>query len=417
MTARGLQARNVRRSDKRIASFSRRLLGTLEARELTRLIVREGGELVGADGVALASLADGGVLVVSSLSNGTLGALAGQTLPLDGSLAGWCLRTGEPVMARDVARDPRAFSAAVAATGVRQLLVAPLAVGGERFGVMFAARSGRAPFRTRDLARWTRLAEEAALAISNARLYERAVARRRCFEELHEFAASVVGELDRQKVFDAVTRRAARMLGTDAASFLVSEDADVVYQSRFGPENYAPGFRLFAEDTIAGRVVREGRAVRISDISKDDRYNPDRMETGTQAVLAVPVWAEGAVLGSLGVLQYAARQFTDDDEEILRQLAAIAGSVLRQIAELTARREIEQRAAVADARGDRQRGTPCRPHRQGHAVVRASAARGCRRVRPPRLRGGRASVAPRLSPQRRHRSRDRAGRRRSPRIR
>ena len=287
-----------------IEAFSRQLHSTLDLRELTRLITREAAALTGADGIALGSLAENDLLLISSLSTGPLAALAGQSLP------------------RTVPGDWT-----IPMPGGHDVVMAPLSIAGTRIGAMIGARARR--WRRREVAEWHVLAEKAALALSNAHHYERALARRRSSEELHRFAASAVGELDRQKVFDSVTQRAARMLGADAASFVLSDGPDVVYQSRFGPEVYTPGFRLLARDSIAGRVVLEGRALRIADISKDERYNPERMETATQAVLAVPVSLEDRVLGSLGVLQYAARNFSDDEEEILRQLAAIAASVLR----------------------------------------------------------------------------------------
>ncbi len=328
-----------------LEAFTRRLLSTLDVRELTRLVTREAGKLIGADGVAISRVGDGGVLVVSSASSGPFSSVAGLPLPLDGSLAGWCVQTGRCLAVRDARRDPRRFQESVAAGAIHRMLAAPLEVGGERFGAILASRSGEgAPrFRARELRVWETLAQRAGLALSNARLYERATARRQRFEELHTFAAAMMGTLDRQKVFDAVTERAARTLGADAASFVLSDRPDVVYESRYGPEHYAPGFRLLADETLAGTVVREGRTVRISDISQDARYNPKRIETPTQAVLAVPVLVDGVPVGSLGVLQYAARDFTDDDEELLCQLAAIAASVLRAAATLDAVRRAHER--------------------------------------------------------------------------
>ncbi len=334
-----------RRETEDLEAFTRKLLSTLDVRELTATIIRETGKLVGADGVAIATVGHGDVLVVSTASSGVLAGFAGQPLPLEGSLAGWCVRTGGATIANDAGRDPRGFVDFARAGVVKHVIAAPLEIGGERFGTILASRGGRRAlrFRKRELRIWGRMAQTAALALSNARLYERAVARRRRMEELQAFAASVVGTLDRQKVFDAVTERAARILEADAASFVLSDRDDVVYQSRFGPEEFAPGFRLLAEDSLAGTVVREGRAVRISDISQDARYNRLRMATATQAVLAVPVWMDGVALGSLGVLQYAARQFTDDDEELLRQLAEIAASVLRSAAAFEAEHRAHRR--------------------------------------------------------------------------
>ncbi len=322
--------RRQQRDAARFNAFTRKVLAILDTRDLTHTITREAGTLVDADGVEIVLVADGDVLVVSPASTGVFASAAGQPVPTEGSLSGWCVRTGDATIANRVQRDPRAFKGAFG-VDAEHVIAAPLEVGGVRFGAILAARGGldARPFNEGHLHIWVRVAQTVAPALSNARLYKRALLRRQHLEELHTYAATLVGTLDLQQVFDGVTERAARMVGTDAASFVLSDGAEIVYESRFGQEAFAPGFRLLAEDSLAGTVVSENRAVRVSDTTMDTRYNLHGLKTKTQAVLAVPVRIDGVARGSLGVLQYAARQFTDEEEEVLQQFADVAASVVR----------------------------------------------------------------------------------------
>jgi signal transduction histidine kinase len=119
----------------------------------------------------------------------------GQRLPLFGSIAGEAIRTGKPILSNNLRRDPRAFRAMVERTDIGAMLTVPLQTSERTVGAINAqARPGRR-FGTRDIEIVTLFAQQAAVAIENARLYERgrelAVAeeRNRLAREIHDTLA------------------------------------------------------------------------------------------------------------------------------------------------------------------------------------------------------------------------------------
>jgi signal transduction histidine kinase len=91
-------------------------------------------DISGADGTAI-ELVDGSDLVMRAAS-GIADAHVGMRLPMDGSLAGLCARTGEVVRCDDTEADARVHRANARRIGVRSMLAVPLRHRAETVGVL-----------------------------------------------------------------------------------------------------------------------------------------------------------------------------------------------------------------------------------------------------------------------------------------
>jgi len=98
----------------------------------------------------------------------------GLRLPLEQGIAGWVARQGQRLLVPDVAEDPRFYSGIDEATGfvTRSLLAVPLKVKGEVIGVIEAVNKTEGNFVQADVALLSSMAQSAAIAIENARLYK-----------------------------------------------------------------------------------------------------------------------------------------------------------------------------------------------------------------------------------------------------
>jgi transcriptional regulator with GAF, ATPase, and Fis domain/tetratricopeptide (TPR) repeat protein len=113
---------------------------------------------------------------------------------LSRSIAEDAAARGEPVMTVDAAMDER-FSDAVSVHGLRlrSVLAVPLRVKGRVVGTVYVDnRLRRGAFQQADLALVQDFAQQAAIAIDNARLHEELVVKRRRIEELNRELASKV---------------------------------------------------------------------------------------------------------------------------------------------------------------------------------------------------------------------------------
>jgi len=100
--------------------------------------------------------------------------MRGLRLPAGQGVAGWVAREGQRLLVPDVAEDPRFYSDIDEATGfvTRSILAVPLKVKGKVIGVIEAVNKTEGYFVQADVALLSSMAQSAAIAIENARLYK-----------------------------------------------------------------------------------------------------------------------------------------------------------------------------------------------------------------------------------------------------
>lgn len=109
-------------------------LAQLDLPKVMHLIVSRSQELTRAAGAAI-DFPDGNDLV-SRVATGTAAPFLGMHLPIDSSLSGDCLRTGEVLICEDVETDPRVDLEQCRRTGVCSMIVVPLLRDQEVAGVL-----------------------------------------------------------------------------------------------------------------------------------------------------------------------------------------------------------------------------------------------------------------------------------------
>ncbi len=119
----------------------------------------------------------------------------GVPLEMDeGSIVGWVAQTGEPILANDVAEEPR-FRSVEALKDTKSELAVPVKIGNKVLGVLDIESTAIEAFNEADLFTAQTLADQLAVAIENARLYDetRQIAvmeeRNRMAREIHDTLA------------------------------------------------------------------------------------------------------------------------------------------------------------------------------------------------------------------------------------
>lgn len=134
---------------------------------------------------------------------------------------------------------------------------------------------------------------------------------------------------ERAEGFDRLTTLATKVLRAPVSLVSLVDDHRQFFKSAAGLD---PGLRETPlSHSFCQHVVRTGEAFVVHDARADERVagNLAIEELGAAAYAGVPiVTADGHVLGSFCVLDTAARQWTDDDVELLELLA---GSVVTEI--------------------------------------------------------------------------------------
>lgn len=154
-------------------------------------------------------------------------------VPMDGSIAGWVVKTGRPAVVNDVQHDKRHFDRTDDETDfvTRSILAVPLIRRGQIIGALEVVnKKGDRPFTDEDLDLLTTLAAQAAVSIENARLFEQSDLVSEVVHELRTPMTSIIGYSkmlnmpgipeDAKKQFAETIHREANRLGKMVNDFL-----------------------------------------------------------------------------------------------------------------------------------------------------------------------------------------------------
>jgi len=221
--------------------------------------------------------------------------------------------------------EVRAF---IETTPIRAILAVPLIVKEQVIGALGLVDVSGRVFTDDDVRLAQAFADQAAVALENARLYADAERRRVEAETLAGLVRSITATLDPASVLRRVAAAGRELCGSDIAHILLRDAESDTMFVRYGVghavgEADAP--RIMRGRGAGGQAWSSGRPFRTANRPDDPRVRDDYPEAtrreGVIATLVVPIWISGQVEGLLYVSNRADRPFTDRDEAILIRLA------------------------------------------------------------------------------------------------
>ena len=294
--------------------------------------------------------------------------------PLAGSATGIAIAERRPLHFPDLADKPdlpEDKRAAVRETGGITVLYAPMLLEDKGVGSIVVSRMPARPFSEKEIALAQSFADQAAIAIQNARMFDEVQARTRDVEEAlaqQTATADVLKVISRsafdlQAVLDTLASSAAGLIGANfVAMYLRRGDvirADATYGASpemvryMGEHPQRPG-----RETAAGRVFQTGEVQNIPDVLTDPNYDyGEGPRLGNfRALLGVPMARDGKVEGSFTLGRAQPGPFTQRQIELVRTFAdqaIIAIENVRLFDEVQARtRDVEEALAQQTATAD-----------------------------------------------------------------
>ncbi len=172
------------------------------------------------------------------------------------------------------------------------------------------------------------IADQAALAIVNTRLYKDAHRRLEHLQALRAIDTAITSNHDLQKMFDVLLEQITNQLKVDAAIILIldKDSQHLEYAASRGFHTPTLRFtRLRMGEGIAGRAAQKRKVIRIEDLRTDPqtlKYSPSLAREGFASYYAAPLIAQGNVTG---VLEIFHRTTLDPNQEWLDFLETLAG--------------------------------------------------------------------------------------------
>jgi len=347
-----------------LADLGRVLSETLDPDVVGQRVADSICALLGARSSALYRVAEGGRMIALTVSRGSTFEWT-RDLPPGTGLAGLAAGERRTYAAADVLADPHIrydehVRRIVAASPDRALMGVPLLVRDRVFGALAVAdRTGRV-FDAEDTRLAEAFADQAALALENARLYAETTRRRREAEELAGLNRTLTETLDLTAVGARITESVLKLFTAQSAILRVLRPdgaLEAIALAGRVATAIAPGHVLAPGTSTSGRAVERGVAVMTSDIAVDpdlrvsDELRASMLGVGDGAQLSVPLRAKGQTIGALSVSDRAGRRFGAAEADLLQAFADQAALALEnaQLYAESARRrqEAEQLARLA----------------------------------------------------------------------
>jgi signal transduction histidine kinase len=178
------------------------------------------------------------------------------------------------------------------------------------------------------------LADQLAIAIENARLYDEINQRVQTLKSLNEIGQAITSTLDLQKTLTLITDHTTRLMEVAAASVVLRDDdkGEVWFAAASGEGATAVlGMRMGLGQGIAGWVTAQGEPVVVTDVYTDERFFAEvDKQSGfiTKSILCVPLQVKGRTIGALEVMNKRSGTFNKEDLTMLQALAIPAATAI-----------------------------------------------------------------------------------------
>lgn len=284
------------------------------------------------------------------------------------------IRHAEPIIVRDLMGDGPlavAFQKAAGETAhtyfsyIRSWMGVPLMVKDRAIGVLSMAYNEPNHYTEHDARMAMAMANQAAIAIENAKLYEEAQEAARRTSAMAKIASSVAFEGSLEAILNDLARNVVQATGSEASAVLLLDEklGDTVYAGAYGlPEGYAAANQAARENLpdvepvshkalrLQGPVVRRNVRQWVLESPEMAPLHQYMREVAWDTIIGVPLNYRGK---SLGVLcSFCGEDAASVEDEIafltaIADQAAVAVENARLFSEVQGKAALEERQRLA----------------------------------------------------------------------
>ncbi len=242
------ESERERRTTDALADVARAVGESLRLGEVLRLILRHTVSLLGVEGGCIA-LRNGDYLhIVAAI--GSADVLSGVHLPVAGSVIGRAVTSNELMLLNDGGAEVAIHRMVQHLAPIQRMLIAPLITGRGTIGAI-AVMNRERPFDHGDGKVLQRLANQVAMAIVNARLFEEVEKATREWKVAFDSTASGIVVLEESLTVSRCNVRAAELCGTTIPKLLGRRFREALIGAR-------DGAAAMAVDSFISRAVADG---------------------------------------------------------------------------------------------------------------------------------------------------------------
>ncbi|MEJ2208004.1 MAG: PAS domain S-box protein [Anaerolineae bacterium] len=273
-----------------------------------------------------------------------------HTLDMEEGMVGWVGRHGKTLLVNDVDQDPHFLNPHPERLPTRSELSIPIRIGDETVGVLDLQSPQPHAFDSSDVTTLETLADQMAVAISNARLYSQAAQRNRELTLLNRVIAATAAGEAMEPILEAVCRELALAFEVPqaaAALFNLERTEAVVVAEYLAPGRpSALGAAIpVAHNAASQHLLTHKTPLVIPDAQTDPRQGPIHdllRRRGTVSLLLLPLMVGEEVVGSLGIDAVEPRSFSAKEVNLAWRVAEQVSGALARVHLMEDRRRLEE---------------------------------------------------------------------------
>lgn len=212
------------------------------------------------------------------------------------------------------------------------VVAVPIRSGEEFLGVLEVLGDGPGTFSSQDAQILSLLANQAAIAVCNARQYEETSRRLAQSQALREVMLAATSTLDFDQVLGATCKTLETTMGVEFLTFVLADEKGQtlhLHPSYIGFSSWDELRALPLDQSISGHVFRTGEPMIVPEVREVAFYLEGSPEVRSE--LAVPVRVDDQVIGVLDVESRQPNAFDEEDLVFYQAIAGQLGVVLRNV--------------------------------------------------------------------------------------
>jgi len=255
----------------------------------------------------------------------------------DKGLAGWVIRNHQGAVIANTRHDERWLRRPdddEQQTGAKSAVCVPLIVYQQLVGVMTLVHPSPDFFSAAHLDLIQAIADQAGIAVLNARLYEDSQRRAHVMTALAESASVITASLDLDEVLQRILSQIGDALQVETVSLALVDPQEKTLSfvaSSAGIDDDLIDKWIKLGEGFAGQVAKGGKGEIIADTSKDDRFSLEferNIESNIRAIICAPLRSRGEVIGVLEAINPIDGKFDPDALEVLTGIGSLAGTAI-----------------------------------------------------------------------------------------
>jgi PAS domain S-box-containing protein len=255
---------------------------------------------------------------------------------VDRGLAGWVVRNRKAVLVPDTSMDSRWLRREddqVDRSGAKAAICVPLMAREKVVGVLTLVHPIPKAYNDDHLELMQAIADQAGIAVLNARLFSESQRQARVMTALAEGAARLNTFVRIDDLLENILAQTRQALQVDITALALVEGTDLVFRAASSNASSLIGRRIKLREGIAGMVVRQERAVIIPSRASDTQPLLAEVEKipgiRVGAFACAPIHVQGKVIGVLEAINPVNRIFDPDALLVLTGLGALAGTTIQ----------------------------------------------------------------------------------------